>query len=247
MQEYSYQLYSSRKFGPLRNTLRMLADAGYSEVECFGDLISSSDLSNGLAETGLRMPTAHVSLEAVESDPGSIVELARNLGVKQVYAPYLMPEDRPASSAGWSEFGQRLATAGKPLFEAGLSFGWHNHDFEFCPCSDGRMPIECLLGADERLLLELDIAWIQVAGQDPLVWIDHFKQRLGAVHVKDIASEESGGDEDGWADVGYGVMDWKALSAAVDRSAARHRVMEHDNPNDDRRFAERSIASARDF
>ena len=98
-----------------------------------------------------------------------------------------MPEDRPADSAAWSRFGQRLASAGQPLFKAGLGFGWHNHDFEFIACDDGRMPIDCLLAADERLLLEMDIAWVQVAGEDPLLWIDHFAQRLGAVHIKDIA------------------------------------------------------------
>ena len=245
--DYSYQLYSSRKFPPLRETLRMVADAGYAEVECFGDLLWSAELAEGLAETGLRLPTAHVGLDEVESEPGRIIRQAEKLGVRQVYAPYLMPGDRPSTSDGWEAFGQRLASAGRPLFEAGLGFGWHNHDFEFRACEDGRMPIDCLLAADERLLLEMDIAWVQVAGENPLPWIDRFAGRLGAVHVKDIAPQGSGSEEDGWADVGHGVMDWKTLSSAVDRTAASHRIMEHDNPRDDRRFAERSLASARAF
>ena len=247
MQEYSYQLYSSRNFGPLRDTLRMVAETGYAAVECFGDLLSSSELADGLAETGLRLPTAHLALDAIESDPDRIIGLATGLGVENVYAPFLMPGERPAASAGWTEFGQRLAAAGRPLMDAGLGFGWHNHDFEFRACEDGRMPIDCILGADERLLLELDIAWVQVAGEDPLPWIDRFAQRLGAVHMKDIAPKGTCSDEDGWADVGHGVMDWRSISSAVDRTSVRHRVIEHDNPSDDRRFAERSLASARSF
>ena len=247
MREYSYQLYSSRNFGPLRDTLRMVAGIGYAAVECFGDLLSSPELSEGLAETGLSLPTAHIALEAIESDPDRIIGLAAGLGVEQIYAPYLMPGERPATSAGWTEFGQRLAAAGQPLFEAGLGFGWHNHDFEFRACDDGRMPIDCILDADGRLLLELDIAWVQVSGEDPLPWIERLAQRLGAVHVKDIAPNGTCVDEDGWSDVGHGVMDWSAISSAVDRTSARHRVMEHDNPSNDRRFAERSLASAQSF
>ncbi len=247
MQEYSYQLYSSRNFGPLRNTLKMVADTGYSEVECFGDLLWSSELGDGLAETGLNLPTAHVNLDDAESRPEEVISRARELGVSQVYAPFLMPGDRPESPSGWAAFGRRLATAGLPFFEAGLGFGWHNHDFEFRSCEDGSMPIDHLLDGDERLLLELDIAWVAVAGEDPLHWIDRFANRLEAVHVKDIAEVGSGKDEDGWTDVGFGVMDWKALSSALDRTTVRHRVMEHDNPSDDRRFARRSLATMRAF
>ena len=247
MQEYSYQLYSSRNFGPLRDTLRMVAESGYAAVECFGEQLLSSGLSDGLAETGLRLPTVHIALDAIESEPDRIIDLAAELGVEQVYAPFLMPGERPVTSAGWTEFGQRLAAVGQPLFEAGVGFGWHNHDFEFRACDDGRMPIDCLLDADGRLLLEMDIAWVQVAGEDPLHWIDRLAPRLGAVHVKDIAPKGTCIDEDGWADVGHGVMDWRTISSAVDRTSARHRVMEHDNPSDDRRFAESSLASARSF
>ena len=242
MVDYSYQLYSSRKFGPIRDTLRMLAEAGYAQIECFGDLITSSDLSDGIEETELKVPTAHVSLQMVEQEPDQVLRYANNLGIRQLYVPFLMPNDRPSDAAGWTEFGSRLAAAGQPFQAAGIGFGWHNHDFEFLPLDDGRMPIECILGADDKLILELDVAWVQVAGVDPFAWIDRLGNQLGAVHIKDIAPEGTCTDEDGWADVGYGTMAWKALSVAVDRTSATYRIMEHDNPNDDRRFAERSIA-----
>ena len=225
----------------------MLADIGYTEVECFGDLLWSAELSDGLAETGLKLPTAHIGLDVIETAAETVIRRAKELGLTQIYVPYLMPEIRPISSADWSKFGHRLASAGQPLFAAGLGFGWHNHDFEFSACDDGLMPIDCLLAADDRLLLELDIAWVQIAGEDPLHWIDRFAHRLGAVHIKDIAPPGCGCEEDGWADVGHGVMDWQLLSSAVERTTAIYHIMEHDNPSDDRRFAERSLASARTF
>ena len=81
-------------------------------------------------------------------------------------------------------------------------------------------------------------------GGDPLEWIETFGNRLTAVHVKDIAPEGENADEDGWADVGDGIVDWKALMAALRATPCKNFVMEHDNPKDAKRFAERSIAAA---
>ena len=245
MPDYAYQLYSSRKFGPLRNTLAMLAELGFRQVEGFGDLLDNSGLAAALGEAGLEMPTAHIDLETIENRPEIVIARARELGIRQIHAPFLAPDERPADSAGWRRLGQRLAAAGRPLRSAGLEFGWHNHDFEFRPCTDGRYPIDCMLEADEQLILELDIAWVQVAGADPLHWIDRLADRTGAVHVKDIAPAGTCLDEDGWADLGDGIMDWRCLLAAIDRTACAWRVLEHDNPGDDRRFARRSLAAAR--
>ena len=42
-------------------------------------------------------------------------------------------------------------------------------------------------------------------------------------------------DEDGWADVGHGTIDWAGLMAALRaKTPARYFIMEHDNPNDHR-------------
>ena len=63
--------------------------------------------------------------------------------------------------------------------------------------------------------------------------------------MKDIAPAGQNADEDGWADVGQGTVDWKALMAALRGIGVKHFVMEHDNPKDDVRFATRSIATAK--
>ena len=52
-------------------------------------------------------------------------------------------------------------------------------------------------------------------------------------------------ERDGWADPGAGVPHWTVYMTALRGAGADHFVMEHDNPSDDRRFAERSIAAAK--
>jgi sugar phosphate isomerase/epimerase len=107
------------------------------------------------------------------------------------------------------------------------------------------MPLDLILAGDPKLALELDVAWTVKGGQDPLAWIEAYSDRIVAAHVKDIAPEGQCVDEDGWADVGHGVMDWPAIMAALRKTKARWFVMEHDNPNDHVRFARRSIEAAR--
>ena len=65
--------------------------------------------------------------------------------------------------------------------------------------------------------------------------------------MKDIAPTGEKKDEDGWADVGEGTVDWKGLFAALSGTKARYFIAEHDNPSDFKRFAKRSLASIQSY
>ena len=47
-------------------------------------------------------------------------------------------------------------------------------------------------------------------------------------------------DEDGWADVGHGALDWPPILAAINAAGMRTFIVEHDKPSDAERFARRS-------
>jgi sugar phosphate isomerase/epimerase len=249
MTDFSYQLYSSRNFPPLADTLSMLARLGYTSVEGYGALYADaqkvSELQAILGDSGLTMPTGHFSLEMIESEPERVVEIARSLGVRTVYCPAIKPEARPDSGVAWNEFGKRLQEAGNPLRDAGLGFGWHNHAFEFEICGDGATPMGEILAGGPDLEWEADIAWLVKGGADPMHWIAEHGDRITAVHIKDIAREGENADEDGWADVGHGTLDWATLMEAARGTKAKYFVVEHDNPSDAARFAERSLATAK--
>jgi len=241
---FSYQLYSSRKFPPLADTLAMLSRAGYTGVEGYGGLYDDVEgLAAALGSSGLRMPTGHFSLDLLEQDPGRALGIATALGMERIYCPYLMPEDRPADAAGWQALGARLDRAGQPFRKAGLGFGWHNHDFEFVPLPDGTIPQDAMFAGGPGLEWEIDVAWVIRGGADPLAWITEHRPRITAAHVKDIAPAGQNPDEDGWADVGHGTVAWPAIMAALRNVGVRQFVIEHDNPSDHHRFATRSLAS----
>lgn len=245
---FSYQLYSSRKFPPLDATLKMLAEVGYKDTEGFGGLYADAatlaGLAAGLKANGLKMSTGHFGLQMIEENPGFVLEIAKTVGMKKVYCPHIMPDQRPTDAAGWRAFGARLDKAGAPIRAAGLGFGWHNHDFEFKPQADGSVPMAAILEGGPNLEWEMDVAWVVRGGSDPFAWIEAHKGRITAAHVKDIAPSGQNADEDGWADVGQGTVPWARLLPALKAAGVSFFVMEHDNPKDDRRFATRSLAAA---
>lgn len=251
MTDFSYQLYSSRNFGPLSATLKMLGELGYAQVEGYGglyaDLRGIDKLKKDLTDNGLVMKTGHFDLEMLRDSPARVLEITKTLGMEAVFVPAVGPAERSKDAAGWAAFGRGLAEVAKPYWDAGLDFGWHNHDFEFVDLGGKDKPLDLILQGSDDLALELDLAWVQVSGEDPINWIEKYPDRVIATHIKDIAPKGNSMDEDGWADVGHGVMDWAAIMGALEQTGARYFVIEHDNPSDDRRFATRSIEAARKF
>ena len=245
----SYQLYSSRNFPPLSDTLNMLAQAGYEGAEGFGGLYADkaglTDLAAGLKVNGLKMISGHFGLDQIEDTPDWAIEVAQTLGMQTVIVPWLHPDMRPTTGKGWHDLGARLQKAGAPIRAAGLDFGWHNHDFEFIKTADGAVPQTALFEGGPDLKWEMDVAWVVRGGADPLVWIKEHAGRIVAAHVKDIAPKGENLAEDGWADVGHGVVDWQAIMPALRAIGVANFVMEHDNPADHARFAARSIATVK--
>jgi sugar phosphate isomerase/epimerase len=240
----SFQLYSARKFPPLEAQCAALAETGYACVETFGPLHDDPAATRRLLDRyGLAARSAHFSLDMAENHAERTADIARELGVEIIVAPYLGPEQRPASAADWKALGARLARIGERFANEGFRFAWHNHDFEFQPSADGSLPIEHLLG--DGLLWEADIAWIARGGADPALWIERYRGRIPLVHVKDIAPVGEHADEEGWADVGAGILPWRDLWRRCVEAGAEIMVAEHDNPSDFKRFVRVSLEAMR--
>jgi len=243
---FSIQLYSAREFPPMEAQLAVIKANGYDNVETFGPWHDDPAATRALLSThGLTARSAHIALETVESEPQRALRIARGLGVEFVVAPYLTPSQRPTSREDWRALGARLARIGDRFGGEGFRFAWHNHDFEFFALPDGSFPIEHLLG--DGLLWEADLAWIVRGGADPKPWIERYRGRMPLVHVKDMAPTGENAEEDGWADVGAGIMPWRELWARCVAAGAEIMVAEHDNPSDFHRFARVSAEAMRGF
>lgn len=242
----SFQLYSARLAPPEVDVLKTLAEAGYTNVETYRPNYEDAEgFRQALDAAGLTARSGHFDLALAEESFERLVELCRILGIETAVIPYLLPDARPQDAAGWRDLGARLAALAAACADAGLKLAWHNHDFEFVALPDGSFPIEHLLA--EGVLWEADPAWIVRAGANPAEWLQRHAGRLVSVHVKDIAPKGENLDEDGWADVGTGTVDWNELWRISVASGASLMIAEHDKPSDFVRFARVSAEKMREL
>ncbi len=244
--DLSFQLYSARNEPSLDATLKSLHQLGYTQVEGWGGQFGDPPaLAKSLKAAGLTMPTAHIGYAQLE-DTAAAVNIAKTVGIKTIYCPAPPSADYREGKGDWAKLGQGLARIGKALNAGGVGFGYHNHNWEFAKGAGGKRPIEVLLDALPTLEWEMDLAWLVKAGEDPVAWMDKLGSRITAIHVKDIAPAGQALDEDGWADVGHGTLDWKTLlETAKKKTKVKYFVAEHDKPSDAMRFARRSADSVK--
>lgn len=251
MRQISYQLFSSRHFHPVTDTLRMLSEYGYAQVEGYSGLFRTgpeiAELKSGLKAFGLSMPTAHFSLDRIQAMPEKIIAIAEAFEIRNIIIPDFPLGRRLSSKDDWADLGTEISVAAKPLRAEGIHVSYHNHDVELFDLVDGGTPLSTLLDADPDLYLEFDVAWAHKARTDPAAEIARFGSRIKAVHIKDVAQAGQSLQEEGWADIGQGILGWTSIWNALNKEGIYLRVVEHNSPADHWRFAKRSMQALRDL
>jgi sugar phosphate isomerase/epimerase len=236
------QLYTLRSILPqdFDGTLARLADVGYREVEFAGyHGRDPAAVRAALDAAGLRAPSAHVAIEALDAEWARTLEAAHAIGHEWLVVAWIPEELRPDLD-GYRRIAERFNQAAATAREAGIGFAYHNHDFEFVPL-EGRTPYDVLLEETdpELVRLELDLYWITKGGRDPLDYFARYPGRFPLVHVKDM------GEDGGMVDVGEGTIDFARIIARREEAGIRHWFVEHDVPADPMRTARVSYENLR--
>lgn len=247
MARLSVQLYSLRNAGPLERQLDLVRDAGLGVVELtssnFDDPAETGRL---LGERGLAAPSGHVGVERLRGDLDAMATTARGLGLELLVLWGLPDDEHWRDREGWEKAGRELGGFARRLADRGLRFAFHNHDWELVPLPDGSVALDVLFAAAAETPLEwqADLAWLARGGSDAAAWLAKPGPALRTVHVKDLAPSGERTDEDGWADLGDGRLDWAAWWPALEKRGVELFVLEHDEPSDPARFLRRSVAAA---
>jgi sugar phosphate isomerase/epimerase len=127
--------------------------------------------------------------------------------------------------------------------EQGIRLGYHNHHWELKPKDGRKTALELIFEEAEGspLAWQVDVAWLARGDVDPKEWIGRYRSRITAAHVKDIAPPGQNEDQDGWTDVGSGVLDWRDLWRVCREAGAEWMVVEHDKPADPAQTARASF------
>lgn len=227
------QMYTLRNVASLEEQLKIVHDAGIHAVETVGTQnASAADLKRLLDKYSIQVVSTHVQLSDLRSDLDKVVAFNKSIGNSVLVVPYLKKEERPTDAAGWTALGKELGAISNKVRAKGMTLAYHNHDFEIVDFN-GKTGLELMFeGAGPKLEAELDLAWIARAGYDPAALLGKFRGRVFAVHAKDNAPTGQAKEEDGFAALGKGVLNWNAILPAAARAGVRWYIIEHDHPLD---------------
>jgi len=208
----SVQLYTVRDAmaADLDGTLGRLAEIGFRQVEPFGLTQKAAELAPLLSKHGLAAPSAHTSV--VGADVDAVVAAAALTGTTLVIDPHV-DRARWTTVEDIAAIAAELNAAAERAADAGVTIGYHNHEFELETKVDGRPALEVLADhLSDGVALEVDTYWAVVGGVDVPEVLGRLGSRVKAVHLKD-----GDGSRDNKKQVAFGTgdVDVTSILAAV--------------------------------
>ena len=181
--------------------LKRLHDMGYTYVELAGfEGHSASELQKMASDAGIKVVSTHLNPNTNgEKYSSSNKQMIVDFWKKQIdeHAPfgiqYIVQPGLPRIDT--IDDAKRVAdvfnAAGEVAKKAGLKWGYHNHNREFNKVKGEGSPdrfIEeiFITETDPSLVaIELDVYWTVMGQQDPVEWINKYKDRIQLLHIKD--------------------------------------------------------------
>ncbi len=224
MAPLSIQLYTLRDVvnADFPTVLRRVAEIGYKGVEFAGlHGLAPAEVAKILEEVGLQVSSSHTGLPTRETI-AKLADTEKALGNTRLVAGF--GPDNFKTLDDCKRSAEKFQLAAQLSAEEGLSFGMHNHWWEFETVS-GHNVYDYLLDAAPAMFSELDIYWVAYAGQSPADVIARHKSRLPLLHIKDGSLEK----DSAMTAVGSGKVDVKGAISAADPNVLEWLIVELDH------------------
>jgi sugar phosphate isomerase/epimerase len=205
-------------------TLEKVAALGFEGVEFAGYYgLSSAEVKELLNRLNLKVSSSHISIDKLENDLENVIQFEKEIGNTRIVCPFLPPERR--NKEEYTKLVSTFNQIGKRLAEEGMTFSYHNHDFEL-ERFDGKTGLEIIFDGTnpEYVKAEFDIYWLKRAGEDPVEWIKKYSDRTPLVHLKDMTTD----GEQLFAELGTGGIDLQPVLDQGKNSNVEWWVIEQD-------------------
>lgn len=236
------QLYTLREQleQDLEGTLRKVADIGYKNLESAAGAkghyygLKPREFASLVEGMGMKLRSSHVMLGTQTEFPMTIptltnglqqlVDMAAGSGQGYLVCAYLFESERQRLDQYKRAF-EVFNRAGEACQKAGLTFAYHNHDFEF-ETLEGERPYDLMLAqTDPNLVkMELDLYWATKSGNEPVALFEQHPGRFPLWHVKDMDRTE----KQFFTEVGNGTIDFKRIFAKADVAGMEYYFVEQD-------------------
>jgi sugar phosphate isomerase/epimerase len=212
-----YTVRSQMEEDPV-GTLEAISLIGYSHIESIGYNqgkyygMAPKVFHNLLNDLGLNMFSGHTQTgsdqpqktHTMTNQWERVCEDAAHVGQKYIVLGYLVQQERKTLD-DYKKIAELCNKCGETAREFGLTFAYHNHDFEFNKL-EGKRPYDILLSeVDPELMdFEIDLFWTRKAGIDTFDYFNKYPRRFPLWHIKDMDSSS----EQNFTEVGNGIIDW---------------------------------------
>ena len=210
----SVQLYSLREEAKsdFAGVLKKVADMGYIGVEPAGlHGMKPEEVRKVLDDLGLVASSTHGPFPNKEN-VNEIVDTAKALGYTRHIAG-VGPKDCETLETTL-EAAKRAQAAAELLDGTGITFGLHNHWWEFDKDFDGKTPNEVIMENAPGVFAQIDTYWVAVGGADAAKVVKRLGARAPSLHIKDGLKNR----EEAQTAVGAGAMDWAPVMEAAEGS-----------------------------
>jgi len=228
------QLYTVRQQAErdLPAVLEAIRRIGYTEVETYWDIYGhpAAELRRMINDHGLSAPSGHFNYDGLESK----IDYAKALGVEYVICP-MLPERMWFTPDGYKRAADQFNIWGEKIHQAGMQFGFHNHNYEFRRFGDTTGYETMMKRCDPRLVcIEMDCYWIAQAGGDLLQMFQQYGNRIQLLHLKDRkpgfpTTQVKDASAEHFTEVGAGTIHWQEIFAAAEKNGVKHLFVERDS------------------
>jgi len=227
----------------LEGTLRQVYAAGFRELEFAGFYDKTAAEIGALVKgIGFTPVSTHHGAADIAKKGDQIIADARTLGLRYIVcsSPGVSPEKeklpweermKAVNLDDWKWNAELFNKFGKQVSAAGMKFGYHNHTPEF-KMYEGKTAFEHLFGMTDpqHVHIELDVGWVTVAQQDPLAILNKYKDRVIALHVKDVGKRESADKDPTSVALGEGVIDYRKIIGTAKKNGTKAFFYEQEAP-----------------
>jgi len=188
--------------------VRRIADMGYVGVEPAGFPGTTPMAAEKLfRELGLAVPSVHTSMPIGKAKKQTL-EVMNALNSKRIVSG-LGPDDFKTKNLIRRSC-DKFNEASRVAVENGMTFGIHNHWWEYLPIDDQYVYQVMLEHLASEIFFEIDTYWIKTAGLDPAIVVRELGARVPLLHIKDGPCRQG----EPMTAVGDGIMDFHSIVEA---------------------------------
>ena len=229
---FGIQLYTLRDVLPAnpKEILKQVAAMGYNQIESYeGD----NGMFWGMGNQGFKSYMDDLGMKIIASHCGIDDQFERKaaeaaaIGMRYLIVPSVNPLKNLDHV---KRIADQFNKAGEICKKAGLRFAYHNHDYSF-KLLEGEYPQDVMMNNTDPELVdyEMDIFWVETAGEDSLKWFEKYPNRFKLCHIKDRSKNTNASAEPQSCVLGEGEIDLKKILKAAKKSGMQYYFAEQEH------------------